>query len=92
MTNKEDCRAAETVALQALAWVVADERLGSRLLALTGMDAGELRRRAGERATLASVIAFLEDHEPDLLACAAALDIAPADVVKAGRMLMREGC
>lgn len=91
MTNKEDSPDAETVALQALAWVVRDERLGQRLLALSGMDAAELRSRAGERATLAAVIAFLEDHEPDLVACAAALHITPADLVNAGSILRSKG-
>src|SRR3546814_7872548 len=88
MTNEDDGQHAETVALRALAWVACDERLGPRLLALTGLDAATLRARAGERRTLAAVIAFLEDHEPDLVQCAAALDMTPAAVVKAGRVLV----
>lgn len=88
MTDK-DYQAAETIALRALAWVACDDRLGPRLLALTGMDAAELRQRAGERATLAAVIAFLEDHERDLLACAIALDTTPDAVVNAGRILVQ---
>lgn len=91
MTNKEDRDAAETVALRALAWVACDERLGPRLLTLTGMDGDTLRRRAGERETLAAVLAFLEDHEPDLLDCAAALDMTPEAVVNARRVLTRGG-
>ena len=87
MTNKEHLQAAEIVALQALAWVACDERLGPRLLALTGMTPAELRQNAGRRETLSAVIAFLEDHEPDLIACAAALDIKPEAMVNAGAIL-----
>src|SRR3546814_2119907 len=39
MTNEDDGQHAEPVALRALAWVACDERLGPRLLALTGLDA-----------------------------------------------------
>ncbi len=87
MTNKEVNQTAETIALRALAWVACDERLGPRLLALTGMDAAELRNRASDPDTLAAVIAFLEDHEPDLIACAAALDMAPEAMVNARKTL-----
>ena len=89
MTNKEDYRSIETTGLRALAWVVCVERLGTRLLALTGMDADTLKARAAEPATLAAVIAFLADHEPDLIACAKALDMTPEAVVKAGKILSR---
>lgn len=87
MTNEEHVQRAETAALRALAWVACDERLGPRLLALTGMDSDTLRARAGERATLAAVLAFVQDHEPDLIACAAALDMTPKDVVNAWQIL-----
>src|SRR3546814_20711582 len=90
MTNEDDGQHAETVALCALAWVACDERLGPRLLALTGMDAATLRARAGERRTLAAVIAFLEEHEPDLVQCTAALAMTPPAVVNAGPVLARD--
>lgn len=77
----------ELLALRALAWAVSDEARAARLLALTGLDAGQLRARAGDPAMLAATIDFLAGHEPDLIACAAALDVAPERLVAAGRAI-----
>lgn len=80
---------AATLALMALGWTVSDEARADRLLALTGMDAEMLRARIGDPTTLAAVLAFLSDHEPDLLACADALDVAPETLIAAREMLSR---
>ena len=74
---------AASIALAALAWTVAEPDRAARLLSLTGLDAAELRARASDSALLAAVIGFLEAHEPDLLACAAAIGETPADLVRA---------
>ena len=77
----------ETLALSALGWILADEARAKRLLALTGLDPAALRQRLGEPGLLASVLAFLEAHEPDLIAAADALDVLPAALVEARRRL-----
>ena len=46
-----------------------------------------LRARLGEAGLLASVLAFLEAHEPDLLGAAEALGVGPAALVEARRSL-----
>ncbi|AAV95993.1 DUF3572 domain-containing protein [Ruegeria pomeroyi] len=51
--------AAETLALQALAWLVTNEELLPVFLGSTGADIGDLRARAGDRQFLASVLDFL---------------------------------
>ena len=51
--------AAETLALQALAWLVTNEELLPVFLGSTGADIGDLRARAGDRQFLASVMDFL---------------------------------
>jgi hypothetical protein len=79
-TNQQD---AATLALGALAWTLAEPARAERLLALTGLDAHELRARAGEPALLAAVIGFLCAHEPDLIACADALGTTPATLAAA---------
>lgn len=71
--------------LGALAWVCADDARGNRLLDLTGLDAAELRSRATDPAILAATGEFLCSHEPDLVACAEALDCTPTDLVAATR-------
>lgn len=71
------------LALGALAWTLGDSARASRLLGVTGLEPGELRARAGEPALLAACLGFLEAHEPDLIACADALDVRPAQLVAA---------
>jgi Protein of unknown function (DUF3572) len=73
----------EALALQALAWTLGEPGRAARLLDLTGLDPAALRSRAGEPSLLAATIAFLESYEPDLVACAAALDVSPAALVAA---------
>ena len=77
----------EALALSALSWTLSDEARAKRLLTLTGLDPAGLRERLGEPGLLASVLAFLEAHEPDLVAAAEALGVAPARLVEARRRL-----
>lgn len=73
----------ETLALGALGWVLADEARAERLLALTGLTPEGLRLRVQDRDFLAAVLLFLENHEPDLIACAEALGVTPQALVAA---------
>jgi hypothetical protein len=77
----------EALALSALGWTLSDESRAQRLLALTGLSPQALRERLGEPGLLASVLTFLEAHEPDLLAAADALEISPEVLVAARRRL-----
>jgi hypothetical protein len=85
-TNRPD---PEALALSALGWVLADGDRAQRLLALTGLTPDDLRERLGEPGVLAAILGFLEAHEPDLLACAEALEVGPAELVEARRALER---
>jgi hypothetical protein len=71
------------LALGALAWTLGEPARAARLLGVTGLDPAALRQGAGDPAILAAILNFLEAHEPDLVACAAALDIPPAALVAA---------
>jgi hypothetical protein len=73
----------EALALSALGWILSDGDRAERLLALTGLTPDDLRRRLGERSVLTAILAFLEAHEPDLVACAEALGAAPTALVAA---------
>jgi hypothetical protein len=79
----------EALALGALGWTLSDDARASRLLALTGITPGLLRARLDDRAFLAAVLLFLEGHEPDLIACADELNVAPARLVAAREGLER---
>jgi hypothetical protein len=85
-TNAED---AEALALGALGWTLAEGTRAERLLALTGLSPDDLRSRLTERSVLAAVLAFLEAHEPDLIACAEHLGVPPARLVAARETLER---
>ncbi|MCP1469898.1 hypothetical protein J3E64_001585 [Sphingobium sp. OAS761] len=88
--GKPDSREeAMLLALLALGWTVSDGARADRLLALTGLDAAALREGVDRPAVLAAVLGFLADHEPDLIACAAAIDTSPAALIAAQEMLTR---
>ncbi|HEX8400648.1 MAG TPA: DUF3572 domain-containing protein [Allosphingosinicella sp.] len=84
-TNDE----AAALGLSALVWTLDDGERAARLLALTGLTPDDLRTRIGEPALLGAVLGFLEAHEPDLLACADALEVKPERLVAARRVLER---
>jgi hypothetical protein len=75
--------AASALALQALVWTLGEPDRAGRLLQMTGLDPADLRARAGEPVVLAATLGFLESHEPDLVACALALDVRPEALVRA---------
>ena len=79
----------EALALGALGWTLSEDVRASRLVALTGLTPAGMRERLDDRDFLAAVLRFLEGHEPDLLACAAALNVAPTQLVSAREGLER---
>ena len=90
-TNPNIGEEAEILALQALGWVLQDEDRAQRLLALTGLDPRELRSGLEDPAMLSALLGFLANHEPDLIACAAALDVDPAKLAAAAEQLNNPG-
>ncbi|MDI1294354.1 MAG: DUF3572 family protein [bacterium] len=87
--GKQDSGDPATLALLAIAWTLADGRRADRLLALTGLDADALRKGIDNPAVLGAVLHFLSDHEPDLIACAEAIDTTPAALIAAQERLSR---
>ena len=79
----------EALALRAFGWTLGEEARAARLLALTGLTPAGMRERLEDRDFLAAVLRFLEGHEPDLLACADAIGVPPAQLVAAREMLER---
>jgi len=71
------------LAMQSLAWALSDEKRSQRLLSLTGLTPEGMRSGIAERELQAAVLNFLEGHEPDLVACAVAIDVSPEALVKA---------
>ena len=80
---------AEALALSALAATLTDERRAARFLELTGLSPDGIRARLGERSLLAAALAFLENHEPDLIAVAEAVGCKPEALIAARTELER---
>jgi hypothetical protein len=78
---------AAALALTALGATLTDECRAQRFLELSGLSPNGLRSSAGDPAVLAALLRFLEAHEPDLLAVAAEIGCAPAQLVSARRAL-----
>ena len=75
------------LALRALTATLADQRLATRFLSLSGINPPDLRQRAGDPGLLAALLRFLEAHEPDLVAVAQQLGVKPEALVAARREL-----
>lgn len=73
-------QAAETLALEALAFLGSAETWLSRFVEESGIDPQTLRARAGDPVILAAVLDFLLAEDERLLAFCAAQEIAPRDV------------
>ena len=78
-----------TIALSALAATLTDERRAERFLSITGLSPDGIRDALGDRRTLAACLAFLESHEPDLLAVASAIGEKPEALIAARAELER---
>ena len=88
-TTNNPPRDPQELALAALAATLNDERRALRFLDLTGLSPDELRARAAEPSLLAAVLAFLEAHEPDLLAVSETIGVRPDALVAARLELER---
>lgn len=87
MTRPMSTDQAESIALQALAFLASDSELLPRFLALTGIDPGEIRKAAAEPGFLAGVLAFFMAHEPSLLKLAEVVGLKPEDLDAAAHAL-----
>ncbi len=75
------------LALSALAATLSDERRAQRFLDLTGIETEELRARAADPGLLTALIAFLEAHEPDLLAVCEDIGVKAEQLVAVRRQI-----
>ena len=78
---------AQSVALQALAFLAEDPGRCARFLALTGLAVGDLRQRAAARELHCAVLEHLAADESLLLAFSANSAIGPRRIAKALALL-----
>ncbi len=72
-----------SVALMALSWILQDQVLTDRFIALTGLLPDDLRGSLAEPATQGAILDFLAGHDGDLLAAADGLGLKPERIVSA---------
>ncbi|GGA85045.1 hypothetical protein GCM10011491_10760 [Brucella endophytica] len=75
--------AAQNIAIEALAFLAQDSELLPRFLALTGIQAEDIRAAARAPGFLAGVLQFYLAHEPTLLRFCEASGNRPADLQRA---------
>jgi hypothetical protein len=80
LTAKMTLEAAQSLAIDALAYLSDTPDLMQRFLALTGIEASQIREAAREPHFFAGVLKFFTAHEPTLLAFCEATDTAPQSV------------
>ena len=78
---------AETLALQALGYLAADEDRLSRFVLTTGLTPQDLRQRAGDPMFLAGVLDYLMTDDALVVAFAEENAVAPEAVMAARRRL-----
>lgn len=82
---------AEDTAISVLGWLAGEPELLGRFLALSGLEAGNLRLAATEPGFLAGVLVFLMNHEPTLMDFCAKTGTRPEEVARAHRELSGAG-
>lgn len=75
--------AAEQIGVEGLTFIASDPQLLQRFLAITGIEAADIRRAAATPGFLAGVLQFITAHEPTLMQFAEASGRDPASVTKA---------
>lgn len=82
--------AAETLALQVLAWLAANEELLPVFLGATGVGVQDLKVQAGDPTFLASVLDFLLMDDAWIIAACDAISV-PYDAPRAARAALPGG-
>ena len=87
MTSAVSTQAASDLAIAALGFIAADERLLPRFLSISGIEASQIRTAAAEPGFLAGVLGFILAHEPTLMAFCEVSGNRPEAVAAAQRAL-----
>lgn len=81
--DKPDSPGADEIAVAILTWLGQEPDMLSRFLALSGLDAGDLRQFSRSPGFAAALMEFLMAHEPSLMAFCAQSGLAPETVAAA---------
>jgi hypothetical protein len=73
----------QETAIAVLGWLANEPEMLNRFLALTGLEAADIRQRVNDPDFLAGLLDFLVGHEPTLMAFCAASGTPPEAVAVA---------
>lgn len=82
---------AETIALQAVGWLIADDDLRPKFLAATGASPDDLRGRIGDPVFLAAVLSFVTSDDSTVRAFCDAAGLAYDQPLRARHALPGQG-
>ena len=85
--NRIDRKAAENLAVQALAYLAGEPEQLARFLALSGIGPDTIRTAAADPRFLAGVLEFVSGEERLLVAVAKHLQVRPDEIVHASAAL-----
>ena len=83
--------AAEQTAVAVLGWLASEPDMLGRFLALSGLEAGQLREAVDDPDFLAGMLDFVMAHEPTLLEFCEASGTKPEAVAAAWRHFSKPG-
>lgn len=81
---------ADIIAIRALQFVISDENLCERFLALTGLTPTEIQESVADRGLHLGALEFLLQHEPDAEAFCEASDLPAGAAMAAQRLISGE--
>jgi len=82
-----DQETSQTIALQALIWILADDDRAQRLLSITGITPDDMRTSLSESWLLEAALSYLEGYEPDLIECSKEIKMAPEQIIAASNII-----
>lgn len=80
----------QDIAISVLTWLAGEPELLGRFLALSGLEASNLRQAAQEPGFMAGVLNFLMSHEPTLVQFCQATNTRPEYISRAFNILSGE--
>ncbi len=91
VNQKSSSAIAEETAAAVLSWLANEPEMLGRFLALSGLQASQLRSSVGDPGFLAGMIDFLMSHEPTLMDFCEKSKIRPETVAAASRFYSGPG-
>lgn len=78
---------AEIIAIRALQFIIGDQTLCERFMAITGLTPTEIQESVADKGLHLGALEFLLQHEPDAAAFCEAAELAPGAALQAQRLI-----